>query len=154
MNPDFPCLPVKLLFHHNYYDGPLYGVCEYLGEKLYFWNTEEIWFKNVETNPEIIASEPDPNEHYQMHRLRVYNIYRLPKELMDTIMSNNQLREKYKNSKVDSWQIEYNKEAKKLPDYWNSWDEFSKVSWKWLIGYTTEDVWDREDYNKERLKKD
>lgn len=36
-NKDFPCLEVELLFSETYYDGPLSGVCQYNGEKLFFW---------------------------------------------------------------------------------------------------------------------
>jgi hypothetical protein len=146
MNPEFACLPVTVLFHTHYYDGPLSGVCEHEKEKLYFWCLEELLFKYAETDPQIIASESNPEELYQYHRCRVFNVYRLPEDIMSIVLANNDLWEELKNSRKDEWHKDYAEKAQKLPEYFDSWEAFAKVSWKWLVGYTTEDVWDRRNW--------
>jgi hypothetical protein len=143
-NPDFPCLPVKLLFHDGYYDGPLTGVCEYKGEKLYFHNAEEIWFRFPEKNKETIAIT---NEEYDYHSLRIYTLYRLPEDIMFNIVHNHELFELVKHS--PNWENAYNIQKKPIPDYFKTWKDFTEVAWKYAIGYTTDDIWD----NKEWLVK-
>ena len=82
-NPNFPCLPVKLLFHNSYYDGPLTGVCEHNGEKLYFYNYEELMFKFPEKDQEAIDIT---NEDYDFHRLRIFVLFKLPQDIMFNII--------------------------------------------------------------------
>jgi hypothetical protein len=143
----FQCLEVTLLFSNLYYDGPLTGVCTHEGDKLFFWCSEELMFKYAETDPTIIASGDEEDLH-QFHRCRIFNLYKLPQELMDDIISNNALWEVMK--KDQSKFNNYSEISKKLPDYFKSWDEFSKVAWKWLVGYTTEDVWNTKEWGTKR----
>ena len=147
-NPDFPCLPVKLLFHDGYYDGPLTGVCEHKGEKLYFHNTEEIWFKFLEKDPTILADKE--LEDYNYHSLRIYTLYKLPEDIMFNIIHNHELFELVKHS--PNWEVAYNIQKKPIPDYFKTWKEFVEATWKYAIGYTTDDVWDNRDYLVERFK--
>lgn len=153
MNEEFPCLPVTLLFNNHYYDGPLSGVCEYNGEKLYFWSSEELMFKYPEKDPTVIAVMGENEEHCNWHRCRVFSLFKLPEDTMEAIISNNELFERLKISKNEKWWEEYSKEAKKLPDYFKSYEEFFKVAWQYCVGYTTEDVWNRVEYNKRRFSK-
>jgi hypothetical protein len=142
MNQDFPCLPVKVLYRQQYYDGPLSGICEYNNEKLYFLNVEELMFKFPETDPECIKMAEDAKEEpCQYHRCRIFNIYRIPQDCMDALIYNHNLWEDIKL--LTTWKEDYLKLSKKLPDTWPEDDEFLEKAWKWLIGYTTEDVWDR-----------
>jgi hypothetical protein len=154
MPNSFPCLPVTLLFNDHYYDGPLSGVCEYQNEKLYFWCVEELMFKYAETDPQIIAMLEEGEEPYQMHRCRVFSLFKLPDEIMEIINFNHELFEKLKVSKNEKWSEEYSKNSKQLPDYFTSQLEFFKVTWQYCVGYTTEDVWNRDTYNKKRYNLD
>lgn len=149
INPDFKCLPVTLLFHTAYYDGPLSGLCEYNGEKLYFQSTEELMFKFPEKDPEILASGDEDDKH-DYHRLRIYTLYKLPEDLIKKIIFNHDLFERLKRSPV--WAAEYEKEKQELPSYFTSHEEFAKVSWQYAYGYTTEDVWDNKEWLRERHK--
>jgi len=149
INSEFKCLPVKIVFHTDYYDGPLAGICEYHGQKLYFRSTEEIWFKYAETDPAVIAIT---NEDYQFHSLRIYTLYKLPQDIMDTIVFNHDLFEKSKLIEIDK--VDYENNLKKLPDYFNTHKEFIEEAWKYAIGYTTDDVWDNKEWLERRLKKE
>jgi hypothetical protein len=151
MNNDFFCLPVTLLFNDHYYDGPLSGVCEYMSEKFYFWCVEELMFKYPETDPQVIAMLEEGEESYNLHRCRVFSLFKLPDEIMDIINFNHELFEKLKVSKNEKWSEEYSKNSKQLPDYFKSRDEFFKVAWQYCVGYTTEDLWNRAEYNKKRF---
>jgi hypothetical protein len=80
-------------------------------------------------------------ELHEYTRLRVFTIYRLPADLIDILVFNNDLFETIKTTAcVGEY---YRNERKPLPKYFESFEEFNKVSWKYAIGYTTEDVWER-----------
>lgn len=149
INSDFKCLPVKLLFHCNYWDGPLSGVCEYQDDKYYFECSDELMFKFAENDPAVVAIT---DEDFDYHRLRVFTVYKLPEDIMFNIIYNNELFQLVKKS--PNWQTAYDAQAKKLPEYFKTPHDFVKEAWQYAIGYTTEDVWDREEYNKKRFKKD
>lgn len=151
MPNSFPCLPVTLLFNVAYYDGPLSGVCEYEGEKLFFWCNEELMFKYPETDPTVIAVMEENEEPCQYHRCRVFSLFQLPEEIMKDLVYNHNLFEKLKVSKDDKWWNEYKETSKKLPDYFETHEAFFKHAWQFCVGYTTEDVWNRVEYNKKRF---
>lgn len=145
----FKFLPVKLLFHNEYYDGPLSGVCEYRGEKLYFkLGTEELWFKYAEQDPVKVAIADD---ECQSHRLRIYTLYKLPQDTMENIIFNHELFSSLKNK--DTIHDDYSKQKKELPAYFSSWRSFQENAWQYAIGYTTDDVWDNKEWLEERLRK-
>jgi len=151
MNQEFPCMAVKLLFTHSRYDGPNSGVCEYNGEKLYFDSLSELMFAFPETDPECIKMDLEDNEEpKQYHRLRIYSVYRLPKEVMDVLDYNNQVWEKLLEDRVENYSEVYKKVQKPIPG--EIFNNFKTDNWKWRIGYTTEDVWDTREYYKKRNK--
>lgn len=94
----------RMLWHHDYWDGPISGVI--------LWDGEYCWFQqNDEVNTEIPFTEEerknwieecikhdyeiDERDMVNYDSYRVYDVYRMPVDVMDNIRHNHELFRKY-----------------------------------------------------------
>ncbi len=100
----------RMMWHHNYWDGPISGVIQ--------WNGEYCWFDQIEeVNIETPMSEKDKQDYigycdangYKWHEhdlvdyesYRIYNVYRMPRSVMKAIIFNHSLFKYYVGTHTD-----------------------------------------------------
>lgn len=95
----------RLLYYIGYYDGPLTGIMLWNGEKVYFSHEDDEDEKVLLSNEELDEAKKYYDEHgwedapkdwnydYIVHRY--YNVYRIPKDILDTLDERHSLFEKY-----------------------------------------------------------
>jgi hypothetical protein len=94
----------RMLWHHDFWDGPITGVI--------LWNGEYCWFNQIEeVNIETPMSEEDKTEYIKYceqngykwdkyvfvdyESYRIYNVYRMPRTVMKAIIFNHSLFKYY-----------------------------------------------------------
>jgi len=93
---DTPLLEANILEEWGYWDGPLYGVCEVNGEKLFFVDIIESIWRHFSSN--------------DSQRLwRIYAVYNLDLEYVKSLMAN-QYRQ--------TWQQKIEDEASPIGIFW------------------------------------
>ena len=100
----------RVLYHLNYWDGPISGVCLLNGKRHYFDTVDEIheewtmtddqWRQYCKENSDL-GIETDPEERIQTDWYRVYGIFETPDEVMEIIEENHQLFTKYVGTHCD-----------------------------------------------------
>jgi hypothetical protein len=101
----------RMLWHHDYWDGPISGVI--------LWDNEMCWFSqkgdDIYNKKEISEEEKvelinwakennhtlDEMDFYDFNHWRIYDVYRIPKETMDAIIFNHELFKKYVGEHTD-----------------------------------------------------
>jgi len=100
----------RLLWHENYWDGPLTGVMLWEGEKCWFETYEDDFVERPLTEEEIKdwadflkipVEEVDEEDKIDYEPYRRYNVYRIPKETMEAIEYNHNLFRKYVGTHTD-----------------------------------------------------
>lgn len=91
----------RMLWHSNYWDGPLSGVILWSGEKCWFEMHEEKtserlmsdkdWKEYLDYCKEKYQEVPDEDERMEYDRYRYFKVYRLPSKTMDAIIHNHNL---------------------------------------------------------------
>ena len=94
----------RILYHMNYYDGPISGVCLYEGKKYYFdtidevveeWTMNDIqWFKHCTENLKH-GLEINKEDRIQSNWYRIFAIFETPEESMEIIEEDHKLFQKY-----------------------------------------------------------
>jgi hypothetical protein len=101
---------IRMLWHHDYWDGPISGVI--------LWNGEYCWFNQIEqVDIETPMSEEDKQEFinycekngYKWYdsdlidyeSYRVYNVYRMPRAVMKAIIHNHSVFQEYVGTHTD-----------------------------------------------------
>lgn len=101
----------RMLWHSNYWDGPMSGLMLWNGEKAWFnmkseeniksnmsdedWNDYVLYYK------EHYNEEPDEEDRIEYDRIRVFNVHRLPKNIMEAVEHNHELFRKYVGTHTD-----------------------------------------------------
>jgi len=100
----------RMLWHHNYWDGPISGVI--------LWNGEYCWFDQIEeVNIETPMNEKDRQDYieycekngYAWHEhdmvdyesYRIYNVYRMPRAVMKSIIHNHSIFQEFVGTHTD-----------------------------------------------------
>lgn len=100
----------RLLWHHDYWDGPMTGVMLWEGEKCWFEMVEEKHFEVPLTEEEInewadylkiSVDEVEDVDKVDWDRIRWFDVYRIPKEIMESIEYNHELFRKYVGAHTD-----------------------------------------------------
>jgi hypothetical protein len=104
-SPDY-----RALYHLNYWDGPLSGVCLWNGKKQYFNAMHEDMNSYMEEWPEweryckendIDIYEDDDGDEKYYYTHRVFLVYETPGEIMDIIQENHDLFRKHVGTHTD-----------------------------------------------------
>lgn len=95
----------RMLWHHDYWDGPQSGVMLWNGEKVWFEMFEEKWEERlipdkdweewIEYYKTKNGVEPDEEDRMEYDRYRYFRVYRLPEETMTAIAHNHELFRKF-----------------------------------------------------------
>lgn len=111
---------IKLLWHSAYYDGPISGVCEIDTKKFWFDKIKgsegEIWFKHIDEEFD------GTDDSYEYDIIRFYKIYKLPDEVMNTVIINHELFRKYIGHHTD-----YENNKRELgchPNFMSNWGKY------------------------------
>ncbi len=100
----------RMLWHSNYWDGPLSGVILWEGEKCWFDYADEEYVEIPLTEEElkewaeyegITVDEIEEDDKIDYDRYRYFNVYRVPKEVMGVIEYNHELFRKYVGTHTD-----------------------------------------------------
>jgi len=101
----------RMLWHSNYWDGPLSGVILWNGEKAWFDMQEEKynerlipdkeWKEYVDYIKEKYNEEADEDDRMEHDRYRYFKVYRLPEEIMNAIVHNHELFRTYVGTHTD-----------------------------------------------------
>lgn len=114
---------VKILFTDSYYDGPLSGICVYREKYFYFRLHDELIWDEV-----------------KYYNVRVYNIYKLPKEEIDIVI-HNQLLFKRLISEMETNKVSVEYEKLKKPTKTDEkHEDFIKNFGVCLVGYALDDM--------------
>lgn len=115
---------IKLLWHSNYWDGPISGVCEIDGEK--FWFNQFPVSEDGELFVKHINESFDPNDEdsYDYDVVRFYKIYRLPQMTMNDITFNHELFRKYIGHHTDY--VNNKRELGAHANCQNNWETYKK----------------------------
>lgn len=95
----------RMLWHNNYWDGPISGMMLWDGEMRWFQMFDETWeeclipgdeWKEwVEYYREKYGKDPDEEDRIEHDRTRKYRVYVLPEEVKKAIIHNHELFRKY-----------------------------------------------------------
>jgi hypothetical protein len=138
MSNEFGPKSVDVCYDITYWDGPLSGVCKRGGTKFYFLLKSEISFEFPEDDEKckkILEENGEDTKQYSS--LRIFELFDIPKEIMDIFEYNNQNPH----------------DRKEVPEEFSNNELFKKIKWKYCIGYTTNEIWDQSLYNIKRKGK-
>jgi hypothetical protein len=101
----------RMLWHSNYWDGPLSGVMLWNGEKMWFemfeekyverLMSDEDWKEWVDYYKEKYNEEPDEDDRIEYDRPRYFKVYKLPEDIMSAIVHNHELFRTYVGTHTD-----------------------------------------------------
>ena len=101
----------RMLWHHDYWDGPISGVILWEGEMCWFSQKgDDIYIKkeiSEEEKLELIEMSKNDNitlddsDFYDYEHWREYEVYKVPKEIMDSIIFNHNLFREYVGDHTD-----------------------------------------------------
>ena len=100
----------RVLYHLNYYDGPISGVCLFEGKKYYFDTIDEVheeikmddleWFKYCVECLER-GYEISPEDRIELNWYRIFAIYETPDNIMNAIEEDHQLFREFVGTHCD-----------------------------------------------------
>ena len=94
----------RILYHLNYWDGPISGVCLYNGQRCYFNTIDEVTEEYLMSDKDwedwcmwqlSIGKEIDPDDRTEINWYRIFAIYETPKEDIEILDENNNMFCKY-----------------------------------------------------------
>ena len=102
----------RALYHLNYWDGPISGVCLYNGKKCYFDTIEEVNDKILLNDKEweiyqkeMLEYDPDykfnEDDRWEWDCYRIYGIYETPEDVMEILEENHELFCKFVGTHTD-----------------------------------------------------
>ncbi len=101
----------RMLWHSNFWDGPLSGVILWNGEKAWFemYDEKDVeilmsdveWKEWIDYHKEKYGTEPDEEDKIEYDRYRYFKVYRLPQQTMNAIIHNHELFRKYVGTHTD-----------------------------------------------------